>query len=57
MATEADLCSLTRDGLPIGTLPVLAGELSVERNPTHPDMAKLIDEPAKPFLLDARLFR
>ncbi len=32
VGTEADLRLLTREGLPIGTLPVLAGELSVERN-------------------------
>jgi putative toxin-antitoxin system antitoxin component (TIGR02293 family) len=31
MKTESDLRVATRDGLPVGTLPVLAGKLGVER--------------------------
>ncbi len=31
VSTDADLHALTREGIPVGTLPVLAGELAVER--------------------------
>ena len=31
VTTDADLHTLTREGLPVGTLPILAGELDVER--------------------------